>query len=70
MAILELSVYQKRMAGVVNGKYDKKTSVVLRKRMTLTEDYAKALNQGYTHSGIYYQLDKKATEQFKKDKKK
>ena len=59
-----LKIYQKRKAGVKNGKFDKKSSIVLRTKMTMTEDAAEAANQGYKNSGVYYQLDEKATEKY------
>ena len=67
--MIKLKIYIHKKAGVVNGKLDKKTSIVLKKKVTMTEDYAKALNQGYKNSGVYYELDKEATKEFEKAKK-
>lgn len=65
-----LNVYQKRQAGVVNGVLDRKTSTLLKSKITTTADNANAMNKGYPHSGVYYALNKEATKKFKEAKAK
>jgi hypothetical protein len=65
---MKLQIYVKKQAGLVNGKFDKKTSKVLRSKMTMTKEYAKAFNQGYKNSGVYVELDSKATAKFEEAK--
>jgi len=64
----KLRVYSKRQAGNINGKWDKKTSKVLKSRMTMTDDYAKQLNSGFKNSGVYYAINEKADKKFQEAK--
>ena len=54
-------VYNKLKAAKVDGKWSKSNKTMLVEGKVLEHDYVKAQEQVYVNSGIYYELDEKAT---------
>lgn len=60
-------VYTKKVAQLINGKYDKKGARTIRKGMMITNAYAE--EQNANDNGTFYTLDEKATKAYEKEVK-
>lgn len=65
-----VSVYTKKQAEKIQGKFDKKLSKVLRDTVAIADSFAKKHNEDFELTGSYYVLNEKKTEEYKKKKSK
>lgn len=63
-----ISVYSKMKAERIQGKFSKKVSTVIRKKMLITDSFAEQENEGFKNSGVYYVVNEEATKEYAKTK--
>lgn len=57
---VNISVYKKLKAEMVNGKYDKNKSEVISENAVITVDYAEKVNAKFNETGVYFEpIEKK-----------
>lgn len=61
-----MSVYDLKQGVHENGKWIKKGSSVIREAVKVNNDFAKLVNDNFDNSGRYYELNKKADEEYQK----
>lgn len=64
-----MGVYVKRKAEKIRGKFDKKTSIVIRPKMLIANQYAEKENEKFDSCGIFYVLNMELTEKYNSKKK-